>query len=144
MCYRCEICNDVVKAGQPKLRHTVWREVPTGRFVEVGRAWNEVTRREVARELALCRECHALASRGISLSEVRARVGWTPKRQPKPLMPGEGPASPPREKGVTGSKPQLTAITPELAAKLTEPGASNLPPLMDRRPVPVTPKKEPK
>lgn len=57
--YRCEICNAVSEPNQPQHKHTLYRSVKdkvTG-----------LTRVEVAKEYAVCRECKEDLEAGVSL-----------------------------------------------------------------------------
>lgn len=45
--YKCEICHDVSKPGQPVIRHTVYRERPKSSGLEI------------AREVSVCSRCSA-------------------------------------------------------------------------------------
>lgn len=63
MCYRCQVCREVVPHGVPRLLHVIYREVPYDRpaansFGVADRLIDRpATRREITREIAVCSRC---------------------------------------------------------------------------------------
>lgn len=67
MCYRCDVCRTVTPPGQHKLTWNVKR--PNG---------------QIAKQLAVCDECHYNLNRGVELSSIRAMMTKYPKGPVKP------------------------------------------------------------
>lgn len=81
--YRCSICKECSEPGQPKLLHTIYREVPAvlrrTSPDHTGKAYEEGTRKEIARELPVCVKCHKRLEAGVTLGELS--LVYRPKNQ---------------------------------------------------------------
>lgn len=81
--YRCELCNACSKPGEPRLTHAIQRRVRRTGTIPDGQSW----RLEIARELAVCRECDRQLKRGGSLNDM-LKAGEDQRRaeEPPPLL----------------------------------------------------------
>lgn len=86
--YRCQICCNVSASGQHLLRHTIYRTVPPTevRFKTRDSYGNirtgsriEPERKEIAKEVSLCRTCYEQVNSGVPLQAVVANRYMDPR-----------------------------------------------------------------
>lgn len=77
--YNCALCSKTSEAGDPMLRHAVYREDKNGH-------------KQIAREYALCSACKGLVDSGVSIAEVHARMATLIKARENTVAvaPAEG------------------------------------------------------
>lgn len=91
--YKCQICNAQSKPGQLLLRHAVMRVVPHFQRSEKG-GLIPSEREEIAREVAVCRDCHKALTVGKTLAELVEEFSSV---HPAPVIPaGIAPAPVPK------------------------------------------------
>lgn len=73
MSYRCAVCREVVPAGTPRQVHVEYREVPAGLRPDAQGRLQQVCRREVACELAVCPTCKRRLDKGQRLGQLLLR-----------------------------------------------------------------------
>jgi hypothetical protein len=74
--YRCGLCGHCSQPNQPRLLHVVERMVPEGYQVHKYRhgggtySVKSPPRKEIAREIPVCRECSSLLQEGLTVRQV--------------------------------------------------------------------------
>lgn len=82
--YRCSTCGACSKAGQSRLLHIIYREIPVVRVLAGERIVG--SRREIAREMPVCRSCKFLLDKGMLLSQVQMIVASATEEQLEALV----------------------------------------------------------
>ncbi len=73
--YNCELCNTTSKPGEARRVHLIYREVPVdpGHNLDLPAHKRRLTRKEIAREVAVCEPCGELMGEG-DLSGLKRRI----------------------------------------------------------------------
>lgn len=67
--YRCKICDQVSKPGEPRRVHVVKRRVRTAAYNDLGQRVM-VNREETAAEIPVCEVCENFIGRGCTIPEL--------------------------------------------------------------------------
>lgn len=68
--YRCNVCGVCSEARQPRILHVIHREVPYS-VLTVHHGRKSGMRKEIARELPVCKSCKTQLDRGVPLHVLR-------------------------------------------------------------------------
>lgn len=103
MCYKCEVCANVVREGKPLLKHTVYRDVVSHRLDDTGKL-REVVFQQIASEIKVCGTCYTELQylplpvlrkrhekpKEVSIEELESSRPYQPKpvQMPSPVIHG--------------------------------------------------------
>ena len=80
--FRCFVCDAVSEPGTPLKRHTVYRQVPTGRSDVSGRPR---LRKEIECEVPVCHECAYKLDHGKTLGDLLRKFAPPEEYVPPPV-----------------------------------------------------------
>lgn len=88
MCYRCEVCNWTSKPGEKLLKWVLYREREGRVKFDPYGVPHRTKRKEIRRELRVCRVCHATLHEGVPLGDLMRRKGTYRRFRPAAFLSG--------------------------------------------------------